>query len=861
MFHKRLYCAVIVMLCVLVTASSLYAAVASPRAHELVQPDGSVVNARQWGDEWLHGWETVEGYAIVKNSAGFWVYAGKDATGKLFPTKVKADSPVPEKIQGFLRPGGEEIRKALKKRRKVSVKVVPSTGTAKIPFLLINYNDTTPTNTPAEFESLLFDTNPAIASGPGSMNDYYREVSYGAFSVSSGPSGVSGWHTAAAGHNYYGQNDSSGYDMYPAQLVKEAVQAADAAGFDFSQYDNDGDGKVDVVNVIHQGSGEEESGVSNDIWSHRWTLTSAGVGSVSADGVTIDDYTIQPERLSGGGMVTIGVISHEFGHALGLPDLYDTDYSSRGIGYWGLMASGSYNAITNDGDCPAHINAWCKYSLGWVTPTVVVGTLPNEQIDEAATTADVYQLVGGTPTSGEYFLVENRQMTGFDQGLPGTGLLVWHVDGNVISTNFSSNSVNDSECYPGGPSCATNHYGVALVQADNGWGLEKKINKGDDGDPYPGRTNNTSLTGGTAPDTKFYNGSASTASVTDISGSDNQMTATLSVDDSVTTTTAPSTTTTTGDGGCPPDYPIDCGNGYCCPQTHPVCGYGPDEGWCFTDDGPQTTTTTVGSGDCPPDYPIDCGNGWCCPESHPTCGYGTDEGLCFTDDMQTTTTTVGSGDCPPDYPIDCGNGWCCPLSHPTCGYGADEGTCFTDDTLTTTTSIRDDDVTTTIPEDGCTADRPIDCGNGYCCPLTAPFCNYQSLGECTQCPADFALDSDETKLGVLRGVRDARMSGSCQGKSMIDLYYEHAQEVSGILSAHGNLKAMTANVAGEIAEEAAAAGNDTEWGLTQELIASVLELADEISVRASPELKKAIKKVKQEIKKGDLFSQMGIKVE
>ena len=100
---------------------------------------------------------------------------------------------------------------------------------------------------------------------------------------------------------------------------------------------------------------------------------------------------------------TIGVFAHEYGHALGLPDLYDTDYSSNGIGDWSLMAGGSYNYIVRGGDSPAHLDAWCKYSLGWVTPTQVSGTLTNESITQGATTSDVYKLLSGSPSSGEYF--------------------------------------------------------------------------------------------------------------------------------------------------------------------------------------------------------------------------------------------------------------------------------------------------------------------------------------------------------------------------------------------------------------------------------------------------------------------------
>ena len=364
------------------------------------------------------------------------------------------------------------------------------------------------------------------------MKDYYQEISYWVFSVSAGPVGVVGWYTAANGHDYYGQNDAGGNDRWPGDLVYEAVAAADGAGFDFAPYDQDGDCYVDVVNIIHQGSGEEAGGPATDIWSHRWSLNGALFWGYSHYGayttndpcpgggnIIANDYVIQPETLWGGQQTT-GVFAHEYGHALGLPDLYDTDGSSEGIGDWSLMAVGSWNSVTVAGDRPAHMDAWCKYALGWATLTQVTGTLTSESITQAATAADVYQLLSGSPsTGGECFLVENRQNTGFDAGLPGEDLLIWHIDESVTT--------NRNECYPGGPSCASQHYHVALVQADNLWDLEMNINRGDSGDPYYSPAN-TSFTGASSPNSNLYNGSASNVSVTNISTNGSTMTADLS---------------------------------------------------------------------------------------------------------------------------------------------------------------------------------------------------------------------------------------------------------------------------------------------------------------------------------------------
>src|SRR3990172_9249534 len=121
----------------------------------------------------------------------------------------------------------------------------------------------------------------------------------------------------------------------------------------------------------------------------------------------------------------IGVIAHEFGHDLGLPDLYDTDGSSNGgVGEWDIMATGSWNGSPR-GTQPAHMTAWAKIKLGWLTPTVVTSALLGQSIGRAETNPVAFQLVIRTSSAGdEYFLVENRQATGFDASLPGAGLLV-----------------------------------------------------------------------------------------------------------------------------------------------------------------------------------------------------------------------------------------------------------------------------------------------------------------------------------------------------------------------------------------------------------------------------------------------------
>ncbi|MDY6863453.1 MAG: M6 family metalloprotease domain-containing protein [Thermodesulfobacteriota bacterium] len=502
---------------------------AAPIIHKLTQWDGTTFSAIQWGDEWSHGWETLDGYTIIfDQNTQNWNFAVTDNNGKLIPSKnVVGRDQLPMNLKIHLRPKEKELDRIRQRKMtqlsKVTKRTVTSTGTANIPVILINFKGTNSTYDTQDFETLLF------SPGNKSMKDYYEEISYGVFTVSSGPAGVAGWYESKRRHNYYGRNNTNGDDRYPAKLVIEAVTAADAV-VDFSDYDMDGDCYCDVVAIVHQGTGEESGGKSTDIWSHRWNLNSAnyfgdGTGEYTTNdkaecgNIKINDYIIQPEILDGQ-IQTMGVFAHEFGHSLGLPDLYDIDNSSEGIGNWCLMAAGSWNYIDRSGDSPAHMSAWCKYFLGWVMPTRITETLTEESIEPANEVMDVYQFSPSKSSGiGEYFLIENRQLSGFDEGLPGNGLAIWHID--------EKQSTNKKEYYP--PFNIFGHYKVALEQADGLWHLEKNNNRGDAGDLYPGSSDNRSFNNNSTPNSKLYNGSPSNFSITAITSFGSTLTATFSV--------------------------------------------------------------------------------------------------------------------------------------------------------------------------------------------------------------------------------------------------------------------------------------------------------------------------------------------
>lgn len=508
-------------------ASVALAVPAAPMVRTLSNPDGTTIQARQWGDEWYHGWETLEGYTIVKDELGFWCYAEPDVERGLVPSPVRANGAPSRTLPQHVRPPREfleridEMRQAAVGELKVDRQPAgPPVG--YFPVLLISFSDREPTYTQGNFANLLFGDapDPTVVSGPGTMKNFYEDVSFGQYSVQGV---VGGWYTAPKSHDYYGENLDvwGGIDAHAAELVAEAVRAADDAGFDWTPYDSDGDGYVDVVAVVHQGTGEEEGADKYDIWSHSWNLTSASyfLGEPAPiqthDGKIVDRYIIMPELLgvSGrddfAGMATVGVFCHEYGHAIGLPDLYDTDYSSQGIGNWGLMGGGSWNGVSRPGDSPAYLTAWSRVRKGWLVPELVSSsgqvTMPGIQESRTA-----FQLLDGP----EYFLLENRQPDGFDAALPGHGLLIWHIDDTV-----GSNS-NDA------------HRMVDLEEADGLDHLDKTSkdggNRGDPGDPYPGSTNNQAFTAKSYPSNLLYDGSGSGAAVTNIAESqDGVVTATI----------------------------------------------------------------------------------------------------------------------------------------------------------------------------------------------------------------------------------------------------------------------------------------------------------------------------------------------
>jgi M6 family metalloprotease-like protein len=451
----------------------------------------------------VHYTETVDGYTLIRTAGGGYEYAEMSRAGALSATGIPAHNPGersgPEKslvrrLEKHLR-HTEDHRKVLIENFRSQPEYIahrnaerfPATGEHRVLVILIQYPDLVNQHSSMAFDALM---NEEGYNGTGSFRDYFLKNSFGQLDVEAD---VFGWYTSVENHDYYGFQN--GFQR-SRELMAEAIDAAEAAGVDFSQYDNDNDGQVDAVIGIHAGPGAEVGAQTQYIWSHRWTL--GANYERSYDGVVISDYMINPETRPWG-MVGVGVFCHEFGHVLGLPDLYDTDNSSSGIGNWGLMSKGAWLNLERT---PANMNAWSKYANDWIDPEVI--TSGAFSLESADAHAACYRI--NTADPDEYFLLENRQPTGNDTYLPGSGLAIWHIDESRTSMYPGSNNVNADE----------ENKGVDLEEADGLFELDSGPFNGDGGDLFPGSGLNTTFNQLSHPSSGLNSGAPTDISITNI---------------------------------------------------------------------------------------------------------------------------------------------------------------------------------------------------------------------------------------------------------------------------------------------------------------------------------------------------------
>ena len=401
----------------------------------LTQADGNTIALLLHGDENYHYMTTIDGQ---------WVK--KDRSGNYVRTNALTDQQIAQ-----LTTQGSMYKARAKKTGK---RHFPTKGTQKSIVILAQFQDVTFTvdNPQNAFSTMLNQKGYNANNATGSARDYYLASSNGQFNpqfITVGP------YTLPHTMEYYGGNNAKGVDR-PQRLMqfcRDAVAAADG-DIDFSEYDTDNDGYIDNIFIYYAGYSESEGGGENSIWPHQYgVVPDSVIGTCIFDGRTISSYacTAELKGNSGATMCGIGTFCHEFGHVLGLPDYYHTGSKKfTTLGRWDIMDGGGY---LNNGNTPPIHSAFNRFCLGWLSPTQInqAATLKISALSQDTTiqqTTQAYLIADGqhnidanNPNINEYFIIEYRKKTGWDNYLPDSGMIIWHIDYNQQA--WDDNSVNN----------------------------------------------------------------------------------------------------------------------------------------------------------------------------------------------------------------------------------------------------------------------------------------------------------------------------------------------------------------------------------------------------------------------------------
>lgn len=399
----------------------------------VTQPDGTEVTVYQHGDEHFH-WMT--------NEKGEWLKL--DENGYYRVTQALSNEEI------FVR------RMASPKR--AAMDAYPLNIAPQGLVILVNFADVAFETEKAEMDSMLTGKNYTRdysytyrgkkynVQSQGSARQYFEDASFGQYNP---VFDVVGPVTVSKNMSYYGQNNNYGSDKYAERMIEEACKLADTeCNVDFSQYDNDGDGFVDFVFVIYAGYGEADGGESNTIWPHTWNLYTAAGRKCEVDGKVVDLYACGNELDYRSKKHTgIGTFCHEFSHVLGLPDLYVTnDATHVTMNEWDIMDYGPYN---NEGNTPPTFSAYERFFMGWLQPrlitepeNVVLKDLQESNEALLISSTDQHNLIGNDPDPTTFYMVENRQQNGWDEHLPGHGMMLTKIQYSY--SRWNQNTVNNS---------------------------------------------------------------------------------------------------------------------------------------------------------------------------------------------------------------------------------------------------------------------------------------------------------------------------------------------------------------------------------------------------------------------------------
>lgn len=487
------------------TSFSCLAVFAIPAKLELrtvTQPDGSSINIRVVGDEYLHFTITDDGYILTQDADGFYRLASIDTEGMIVSTGLLPDKRITAgtNIADIDTEAIRTLREAAGKAPGMGVKnrlsSYPTSGSPRIPVFLVEYSDvkfSKDFDVKEYFTKMMTQEDFDMFGGTGSATQYFRDQSQGKFIPQFD---IYGPVTLPETQDYYGNNYGQGWDMKAHYMVSHAAKILDP-DVDFSQYDADKDGDVDFIYVFYAGQGEHNKGGENTVWPHAGNLKQTA-DFVFIDNVWLNRYACSNE-MEGDIPNGLGPFVHEYSHILGLSDLYaapevvtDRDFTP---GPYSVMDYGCYN---NDSRTPPNYSAYERNELMWNTGITLDGPM-NVTLDEIST--GEFGIIKIVPYT-EYYLFENRQQTGWDFALPAHGMVVWHVD---IYKNYGSTLNSDRD-----------HQSVDLIEAN---GIPGFLQYAADF-TFPGTTGKTEFTSETKPALLTSAGEAIDLPITDIAESE-----------------------------------------------------------------------------------------------------------------------------------------------------------------------------------------------------------------------------------------------------------------------------------------------------------------------------------------------------
>ena len=441
-----------------------------PGINIIKQADGTTITVRAYGDEDLSYFLASDGTLLYQEGTNFYI-AGVKADGTLYSTGVLAHEPSMRTIKEISAIKAQNAKafynsmekqaKANKVRREPMTpdnSLLPSLGKHKIPVILVEFSDVefSVENPKATFDKYLNgkelfnkETDPEMGQNYAGVAKYFKDMSFGKFEPEFevyGPVNL-GKPLATYGAGYSSQENMG-------LLLTDACTAVDDE-VDFTQYDSNDDGNIDLIYIIYAGFSQSIAGNSTDCIHPKSGYLSL---AKSFDGMDVKRYGVNnelngtPADQANGPIINgIGLFCHEFSHCMGLPDLYPKSGSiaeaciNQNMDYWSLMDAGEYTA---NGYRPTAYTAWERERLGWMEIGTLTGpsNVELKSLDEGGAAFRIYN--DKDETGHEYYIVENVQNNGWNKNLFGNGLMVTHVD--YLSSQFSLGGckVNNTEGHP-----------------------------------------------------------------------------------------------------------------------------------------------------------------------------------------------------------------------------------------------------------------------------------------------------------------------------------------------------------------------------------------------------------------------------